>query len=354
MNAQTAKNLPTPAEAKAVVVREAGGGGMLLPQSLQDVMTFAKLMASADIAVPKHLRGNEGACLAVSMQAFRWEMDPFAVANKSYFVNDRIAYEAQLIAAVVQTRAPIIGFPIYSYSGEGPTRRCKVEVTMRDNTVQPYETPMFKDITVKNSPLWKSDLDQQLGYFAIRSWARRYSPEVILGVYTPDEVAVMKDVTPREGSGLAASLAAEGVGGFSVENINRAIDGEFEDVTDESEVEAGEVAAGSGDQAQPVASEDAAGPEVRPKEVAGDAEGSPDPLLILIDEATVDQIVAWVEALKATISKNGKTPQTAMAIWRRYYETQIKGLHKVAPQRYEALDAWMAEHMKRIRQNEGA
>jgi len=185
-------------------------GGSLMPANFGEVVAFAKVMSRASLALPKHLRDNDGACMAVTMQALRWEMDPFAVANKTYSVNDRLAYEAQLVAAVVHTRAPIKGRPNYAYSGEGPTRRCTVTCEMVEGGSREYETPMFSQITVKNSPLWKSDPDQQLGYFAIRSWARRYTPEVILGVYDREELieAGPMNVTPKGNTGLTERLAA--------------------------------------------------------------------------------------------------------------------------------------------------
>jgi 3-hydroxymyristoyl/3-hydroxydecanoyl-(acyl carrier protein) dehydratase len=68
--------------------------------NMAQVFEFAKMMAIGGIAVRKHLRGNPGACLAVTIQAIEWRMSPFAVANKSYSVNDQLAYEAQLIHAV--------------------------------------------------------------------------------------------------------------------------------------------------------------------------------------------------------------------------------------------------------------
>ena len=175
------------------------GGGSLVPQTLGDVVAFAKIMAGADLALPKHLRRNEGACMAVAMQAFRWQMDPFAVANKTYSVNDRLAYEAQLVSAVVNMRAPILSSPTYSYRGEGPTRQCLVSCVMRDGEVREYETPEVGKIKVKNSPLWQSDQDQQLAYYAIRSWARRYAPEVILGVYDREELIEAEASNPKPG-----------------------------------------------------------------------------------------------------------------------------------------------------------
>ena len=231
-----------------VQIASSASGGALLPQTFGDVVAFASVMARADLALPKHLRGNEGACMAVAMQAVRWGMDPFAVANKTYSVNDRLAYEAQLVAAVVHMRAGIKGRPNYVYSGEGATRTCKVICTLEDGEVREYETPPIGTITVKNSPLWKSDPDQQLGYFAIRSWARRYTPEVILGVYDRDEIAEAQplNITPKQNTGLYARLAqttASGEG-FTAHNVIVGVDpadGPDTTVTAIVDMETGEV-----------------------------------------------------------------------------------------------------------------
>ncbi len=162
------------------------------------VMELAKMMAVAEVAVPKHLRGNPGACLAVAFQALDWGMSPFAVANKSYSVNDRISYEAQMVNAVILNRAPIKGRLKYEYTGDGPTLQCTVSATLEDGDVVSYTSPMFRDIKTKNSPLWTSDPKQQIGYLASRSMCRRHFPDVLLGVYTPEEMAEAdpRDVTP--------------------------------------------------------------------------------------------------------------------------------------------------------------
>ena len=211
--------------AKIGMASSGAGGGSLAPQTLGEVVAFAQVMARADIALPKHLRNNAGACLAVTMQAHRWDMDAFAVANKTYEVNNRIAYEAQLVAAVVHTRAPIQGRPNYIYLGEGPSRQCKVVCRMSDGEEREYTSPRFDQITTKNSPLWKSDPDQQLGYFSIRSWARRHTPEVILGVYTPDEVETFRNVTPKQaqGTGMKARLESRAAAptGFDPSHVAR-------------------------------------------------------------------------------------------------------------------------------------
>lgn len=170
--------------------------GGLVFNNFNEMMEAAKLMALSQVAVPKHLRENPGACLAVIVQAASWGMSPFAVANKSYSVNDRLAYESQMINAVVLNRAPIKGRLKYKYDGDGPTLRCTVSAETTDGDIVEYVSPMVKDIKVKNSPLWTQDPSQQIAYYASRALCRRHFPDVILGVYTPEELDEIRDVTP--------------------------------------------------------------------------------------------------------------------------------------------------------------
>lgn len=238
----------------ATVGISSGNGSKIAPQNLAEVIRFSEVMCRADIALPKHLRGNQGACMAVALQALEWEMSPFAVASKSYAVNGMIAYEAQLIAAVVNTRSGIKGRLKYRYAGSGDDMVCTV-VGEIDGEVLEYESPRLGSITPKNSPLWKTDPRQQLGYYSARSWARRHCPEVLLGVYDRDEAASFqgaenaRDVTPERkplSERLTASKPAGGAQpseGFSVDHIDRETgeirDGEYETVDGPQDRQAG-------------------------------------------------------------------------------------------------------------------
>jgi hypothetical protein len=181
-----------PTIAGALEVSRHSGG--LAFNNAGEAMEFSKMMAVSQIGVRKHLRGNVGACLAITVQAIEWGMSPFAVANKSYLVNDQIAYESQLVQAVILRRAPIKGRFKFTYSGEGEKRRCKVTATLTDGETVEYESPEIGKIPVKNSPLWKNDPDQQLSYYAGRALCRRHFPDVLLGVYDIDELPD----TPRD------------------------------------------------------------------------------------------------------------------------------------------------------------
>jgi len=201
---------------RELAVSDAAGG--LAFANVSQVMEFAKMMAVASIAVPKHLRANPGACMAVCIQAIEWRMSPYAVANKSYSVNDRLAYEAQLVQAVILQRAPIKGRIKVEYQGTGDKRVCRVWAELKDEPgeIVEYTSPEFGKITPKNSPLWKSDPDQQQFYYSVRAMCRRHFPDVLLGVYAKDEIEDTqqhigpdraKDVTPKTLTGKLDALA---------------------------------------------------------------------------------------------------------------------------------------------------
>ena len=179
------------AVAGALTVTKSQAAGLAF-ETMAQVLEFAKLMSISGVAVPKHLRSNPGACLAICVQALEWRQSPFAVANKSYSVNDRLAYEAQLINAVILSRAPIEGRFDVKYSGEGDNRVCRVAVRPKVGDRLEYASPRRGDISPKNSPLWKTDPDQQQFYYTSRALCRRYFPDVLLGVYADDELPTIE------------------------------------------------------------------------------------------------------------------------------------------------------------------
>ena len=187
------------------------GAHKLMPESMAQAMEVAKMMSISGVAVPPGLRNNAGACLSVAMKAWNWGMEPYSVASKCYVVTQKggvetLAYEAQLVHAVVNARAPLQKRLRVTYDGEGPAMTCTVTGHL-DDEEEPfvYTTPPVTNIGVQNSPLWKNDTKQQLGYYAVRAWARKFVPEVILGVYTRDEIEDVnqrdpnkaRDITPR-------------------------------------------------------------------------------------------------------------------------------------------------------------
>ncbi len=195
-----ASKIDTKVAGQLMVSDHAGGVSFT---NASEVMEFAKMLSISGVAVPKHLRNCPGACLGIVLQAIEWRMSPFAVANKSYSVSDRLAYEAQLIHAVALQRAPIKGRIKFEFAGDGPLRCCRAWARLTDDDggeIVDYTSPKIGEIKVKNSPLWVSDPDQQLTYYSVRALCRRHFPDVLMGIFAPDEFdapALARDVTPK-------------------------------------------------------------------------------------------------------------------------------------------------------------
>ncbi|EIW8778241.1 recombinase RecT [Klebsiella pneumoniae] len=172
------------------------------PEGMDRLVRFANLMADSKATVPAHLAGKPADCLAVTMQAAQWGMNPFAVAQKTHVVNGTLGYEAQLVNAVVQNSGAIKGRFHYEYRGEGASLECRVGAIIRgEHDITWNEWLCISSITTKNSPLWKTNPKQQFGYLQVKNWARAHTPGAILGVYTPDELQeaaprVERDITP--------------------------------------------------------------------------------------------------------------------------------------------------------------
>ncbi len=167
-----------------------GTGALVLSHdSMKAMHDMAKMMASATVTVPKHLAGSPGDCLAVVMQAMQWGMNPFAVAQKTHLVNGTLGYEAQLVNAVV-VASKAAGRFHYEYKGDGAALACRVGAVINGDVdiITWGEWLSVSDVTTKNSPLWKTNPRQQLGYLQVKNWARAFTPGAILGVYTDDEL----------------------------------------------------------------------------------------------------------------------------------------------------------------------
>ncbi|MEH3412297.1 RecT family recombinase [Phytobacter diazotrophicus] len=196
------------------------------------LLKISEVMANSGNFVPEHYRGKPDACMAVVMQAARWGMDPFAVAQKTFIVGNSgvLGYEAQLVNAVVNRMAPtkdrlhfdwfgpwenIVGRFVKKTSSQNKEYIApgwdlkdeagvgiRVWATMKGEDEPRELVLMLSQAQVRNSTLWASDPRQQLAYLAVKRWARLYCPDVILGVYSPDEVEerTEKEINPVSGA----------------------------------------------------------------------------------------------------------------------------------------------------------
>ena len=182
------------------------------PEGMNQLVRFAELMSQSKATVPKHLEGKPSDCLAVTMQAAQWGMNPFAVAQKTHVVNGTLGYEAQLVNAVVSSSSLLATRLNYRWSGDwsnvngktdkSPNLTVTVSAVLKGEAEPRELTISMAQAGVRNSPLWEQDPRQQLAYLCTKRWARLHAPDVLLGVYTPDELQetaprVERDITPQ-------------------------------------------------------------------------------------------------------------------------------------------------------------
>lgn len=162
----------------------------------------AKVMLRMGAAVGPHCRGNQAMCIFILMQARRWGLDPYMVSRKTYVTESKkdgrlsLEYESQLIHAILETHAPLQERLRVRYDGDGDMVTCTVYGTLkgeaepREWTSQPLKTmlPAVNESGWSSgSPLWRKKPRLQLYYDTCRDWGRVYCPDVIAGLYAPEE-----------------------------------------------------------------------------------------------------------------------------------------------------------------------
>jgi len=167
------------------IVRYEPTSSALAVRNIDDALRLANLMAESGL-VPDHLKGKPANCLLVIEQSSRWRMSPFAVAQCTSVIRGKLMFEGKLVAAVVNVLAGLEEQLDYEYSGSGRQRKCVVSGRKRGEQKTRTVEVIFENVYTDQN-CWKVQPDQQLAYSGARVWARRHSPEVMLGVYSPDE-----------------------------------------------------------------------------------------------------------------------------------------------------------------------
>lgn len=157
----------------------------LVPENMAEAMKLAELMASAKL-VPAALQKSPADCLMVIQQAIRWDMDPFAVAQECSVIQGKLMHSGKLVAAVVNARGNLIQRLSFEYSGDGDNRTITVSGQLQGEPQPRVVEVVFKNARTANT-MWQKQPDQQLMYHGARVWARRHTPELMLGVWSEEE-----------------------------------------------------------------------------------------------------------------------------------------------------------------------
>lgn len=185
----------------------AQGGALMQPRNGKELMDMANMMAGCGTMVRDFYRNSPGDCAALIMICQPYGFNPYQVSWKTYKASKNadapVSFEGQLVNAMLNMSAPVKGRLKYRYENEGTDNLTCTVIGIDKETGEEitYTSPPIKQIPVKNSPLWKGDPQQQLGYYSARAWARRHFPELLLGVYTREEIEEapsVRDITPQQ------------------------------------------------------------------------------------------------------------------------------------------------------------
>lgn len=183
----------------------------LVPNNMGDAMKLAEMMAAASL-VPQALQKKPADCLMVIQQAIRWQMDPFAVAQECSVIQGKLMHSGKLVAAVINARGNLAERLSFAYDGQGDARTITVSGRL-DGEEQPRTVAVKLKDAKTNNAMWTKQPDQQLMYHGSRVWARRHTPELMLGVYSPEEFDrsaedIIEDWGERRGAGLIKAVQA--------------------------------------------------------------------------------------------------------------------------------------------------
>lgn len=197
----------------------------LVPESMGEAMKLAEMMAGAKL-VPAALQKSPADCLMVIQQAIRWDMDPFAVAQECSVIQGKLMHSGKLVAAVVNARGNLTQRLSFEYKGAGDERTITVAGLLRGES-----QPRSIEVTLKNAKttasVWKTQPDQQLMYHGTRVWARRHTPELMLGVWSPEEFDEQAPVQRKPAAAAPNAMLTE-----TAANHNPSTDEVIEQATD--------------------------------------------------------------------------------------------------------------------------
>jgi hypothetical protein len=176
----------------------------LVPLAPQQAMSIAQAFATAKM-VPAHFKQSVGDCYIAVTMAHRFGMDVFLLMQELFVINGRPMLSGKLTAAICNHNLAEPLTP--SYSGEGNNRKITIVGRVEGREPQSIEVTVAQVKTANEQ--WVRNPDQMLMYSGSRMWARRSTPDVILGILFDDEAETIAPPKPTLQSLLAIEKPVE-------------------------------------------------------------------------------------------------------------------------------------------------
>lgn len=215
-NANNTNNQPQKLEALPAL-SDAHAGGQLgtdlwsSPTTFNVALRMANALAASTV-IPKEFQGNPSNTLIAIEMASRMGTSPMQVMQNLYIVNGRPSWSSQYIIGVINASKKYKHELKFELTGKGDQMECYAWTT--DKTGEKIIGPtismqMAKDEgwIQKNGSKWKTMPEVMLRYRAASFFGRLYCSDMIMGIYSSEEVVEFVEIQDYETGAEAAEAA---------------------------------------------------------------------------------------------------------------------------------------------------
>lgn len=166
--------------------------------AFEDAQRMAKVLVTSKL-VPTAFQNNLGDCMIALEMANRMGVNPIAVMQNLYIVHGKPSWSAQFIVAAINQSGRFKTTIMYEVTGEGDSKGCiayafDFEGNRVDSPKVTVEMAKKEGWYTKNGSKWQTMEDLMLRYRAATFFGRLYTPDLLMGMQTKEEIDDAIDV----------------------------------------------------------------------------------------------------------------------------------------------------------------
>ena len=174
--------------------------------AFEDAQRMAKVLVTSKL-VPTAFQNNLGDCMIALEMANRMGVNPIAVMQNLYIVHGKPSWSAQFIVAAINQSGRFKTTIMYEVTGDGDGKGCiayafDFEGNRVDSPRVTVEMAKKEGWYTKNGSKWQTMEDLMLRYRAATFFGRLYTPDLLMGMQTKEELddiidAKVEDIMPK-------------------------------------------------------------------------------------------------------------------------------------------------------------
>lgn len=173
---------------------------MMDKEKFGQLQRVATLFASSAL-VPKAFQGNVANTFIGLHMAMRLGVEPIMFLQKCYVVNGKPAIEAQLAIALVNSSNKFTHPLDWEFKGKAGTDDYSCTCYAQRGNKKLEMTLTLREVKAngwwgKNDSFWPKMTEQMFRYRTAMLFARVYCPEILLGLYSKDELEDVSEPLP--------------------------------------------------------------------------------------------------------------------------------------------------------------